>query len=94
MGVVFSVNLVDLKQACRRLVVRLADEAERETKFVIFNAAGDTIEMLRRSLVTSRPLPPHSERRLFTNSEVNERYGDFINYERTKAKCPLYRSSA
>jgi hypothetical protein len=41
----FSVNLVQLKHACRRLVARLADESESETDFVVFTTIGNTLEI-------------------------------------------------
>lgn len=46
MAVVFTVNLIELRQAGRRLVVRLADEAEGETECVVFNATGNTLELV------------------------------------------------
>lgn len=49
MAVVFTVNLVELKQSCHRLVVRLADEAEGETEFVVFNAIGNTLELMSKN---------------------------------------------
>jgi hypothetical protein len=51
----FNVNLVELKQACGRLVARLADEPETGTDFVVFTAPGSTLEI--RTGTSSEALP-------------------------------------
>lgn len=42
----FTVNLVDLKRAFRRMLARLPDEAEAGTDCVAFNARGTVLEIL------------------------------------------------
>jgi hypothetical protein len=51
----FNVNLVELKQACRRLVERLADESGTGTDFVVFTATGSILEI--RTRTSSEALP-------------------------------------
>jgi hypothetical protein len=42
----FTVNLTDLKRSSRRLLTRLSDESEAGGDFVVFNAAGDGLEIV------------------------------------------------
>jgi hypothetical protein len=41
----FTVNLGELRRACRRLVSRLSDESEIETDFALFNATGRALKI-------------------------------------------------
>ena len=45
MEVRFSVNLIELKQACRRLIARLADESDGDTDYIVLMATGNTLEI-------------------------------------------------
>jgi hypothetical protein len=45
MGVKFSVSLVELKRAFRRLSARLPDESEADGEFVVFTACDDKLEI-------------------------------------------------
>jgi hypothetical protein len=45
----FTVNLADLKRSSRRLLTRLSDESEAGGGFVIFNVAGDGLEIVANS---------------------------------------------
>jgi len=40
------VNLLELRQACRRLLIRLADQADGETAFVTFSVGGNTLKLI------------------------------------------------
>jgi hypothetical protein len=51
----FNVNLVELKNACRRLVERLADEPESEPDFVVFTTAGSTLEIRTENSAETLP---------------------------------------
>jgi hypothetical protein len=55
MEVRFNVNLVELKQACGRLVARLADESDGDPDYVAFTATGSTLEI--RTGTSSEALP-------------------------------------
>ena len=55
MEVRFSVKLVELRRACRRLVERLADESESEADFIAFTATGNTLKISSRN--SSEGLP-------------------------------------
>jgi hypothetical protein len=41
----FTVNLVELRRACRRLLSRLSDESESGTDFAVFDATGTAMEL-------------------------------------------------
>jgi len=43
--VLFTVNLGELRRACRRLVSRLSDESEIGTDFALFHATGMAMEL-------------------------------------------------
>jgi hypothetical protein len=60
----FNVDLVELKSACRRLIVRLADDSEGEMEFVIFSATRNTLEIKTGTFARLRTLPigAHGER--------------------------------
>jgi len=45
----FTVDLVELRKACRRLVLRLSDESETGTNFALFHATGSTLELSTRN---------------------------------------------
>jgi hypothetical protein len=48
MDVEFSVNLIELKRAFRRLSARLPDESEVGSQFVVFNACSNNLEIAAR----------------------------------------------
>ena len=45
MQALFTVNLGELRRACRRLVSRLSDESEIGTDFALFHATGMAMEL-------------------------------------------------
>jgi hypothetical protein len=45
----FSVNLIELKRSCRRLLTRLPDESEAGGEGVVFNATGDGLQIVANS---------------------------------------------
>ena len=48
MEVHFTVNLLDLRRAFRRLLARLPDESEAGGGFVLFNADGSNLDIVDR----------------------------------------------
>lgn len=48
MGVEFTVSLIELKRAFRRLSVRLPDESEAGGELVVFNARQSSLEIVAR----------------------------------------------
>ena len=48
MDVEFTVSLVELKRAFRRLLARLPDEAEAGAEFVVFDASSDNLNVAAR----------------------------------------------
>src|SRR6266850_1243279 len=51
MDVEFTVSLIELKRAFRRLSVRLSDESEAGGEFVIFNVRDSDLEILAQETV-------------------------------------------
>jgi hypothetical protein len=45
----FTVNLADLKRSSRRLLTRLSDESEAGGDFVVFNVAGNGLQIVANS---------------------------------------------
>jgi hypothetical protein len=51
MEVEFSVSLIELKLAFRRMLSRLPDESDAGSEFVIFEARGDSLEIVAQDTV-------------------------------------------
>ena len=56
MEVEFSVNLIELKRAFRRLLVQLPDKSEAASESVIVEARGDSVEIVAQDTVEGIPV--------------------------------------
>ena len=66
----FTVNLVELRKACRRLVARLSDESEIGTDFAVFQATGIAQGGATHSFVCPQPLESAPLLRFFARGET------------------------
>jgi hypothetical protein len=56
MEVEFSVSLIELKLAFLRMLSRLPDESDAGSEFVIFEARGDSLEIVAQDTVEGLPV--------------------------------------